>query len=145
MFSWTLHWWYDGITVISLGLHQVDLPSMTPSFKNRSAGGHNMVRQQVLVVGFHTCVSKKHGGARCLPIYGHQCSQTIPAFATKAWVLASKLHMFNFSEKLWDLRRNALWLRPMGTENAEYKNVFCLRKEKAKPRNNDFWKVVIYL
>ena len=40
-----------------------------------------------------------------------------------------------------------LWLRPMGTENAEYKSFFSLgRKSKAKEQfyNNDFRKAVVF-
>ena len=48
--------------------------------------------------GFHACVRTKHNAARCLTMYGHQCSQAIPVFAIKACVLATKLHMLNFCE-----------------------------------------------
>ena len=41
--------------------------------------------------GFYTCASRTQGGTRCLPIYGHQCSLTIPAFARKTCVLAKKV------------------------------------------------------
>ena len=47
--------------------------------------------------GFHTCVSRTHSGVRYLQIYGHQCSQTIPAFAIKTCALAWKMRMLNFS------------------------------------------------
>ena len=48
--------------------------------------------------GFNTCVSRPHNSARWLTMYGHQCSQAIPAFAIKACVLATKSHMLNFCE-----------------------------------------------
>ena len=48
--------------------------------------------------GFNTCVSRTRNNGRCLSIYRHQCSQAVPAFATKACVLATKSHMLNFCE-----------------------------------------------
>ena len=48
--------------------------------------------------GSHTCISRTHNNARCLTMYGHQCSQSIPVFATKAGELATKSHMLNFCE-----------------------------------------------
>ena len=76
--------------------------------------------------GFHICVSRTHGSAKCLPplIYEHQCSQTIPASATKAYPLASKSHKLNFSEWLWGLCRNTLQLQPMETKKAGYRKYF---------------------
>ena len=50
------------------------------------------------LLSIHTCVNRMHNGALCFPIYGHQWSQSIPAFATKACELATKMHMFNFCE-----------------------------------------------
>ena len=59
-----------------------------------------MVRPRLILVkaGFHTCVSRTNNGARCLMIYGHWCSQAIPAFVTKACMLATKSHMLISSE-----------------------------------------------
>ena len=43
--------------------------------------------------GFDICVSRTRNGARCLPMYRHQCSQAIPEFATKACELATKVEL----------------------------------------------------
>ena len=85
--------------------------------------------------GFHTCVSRKHNNARCLTMYGHQWSQAIAAFATKAWDLAKKLHMLNFCESLRGLCRNMLWLWSIETQQRKKQKRFSvLRKKRAKPK-----------
>ena len=97
---------------------------------------------------FHTCVSKMHNNARCLTMYDHQWSQTIPAFATKACELATKSHMLNFCEGLRGLCRDMLWLWSIKTNNTGQKKIFCPPKKKSKAENkkynDDFRKVVIF-
>ena len=77
-------------------------------------------------------------------MYRHLCSQAISAFAIKACVLATKLHMLNF---LRGLCHDVLWLWPVGTNNAGQKKIFCSPKKKSKSQNNkynnDFRRVVI--
>ena len=85
-----------------------------------------------LKAGFHTRVSRTHNSVRDLLIHGYQCSQTIPAFATKTCVLAAKSHMSNLSERMWGLCRNMLWLQPMKTENAGYKKYLLTSGKKAR-------------
>ena len=88
--------------------------------------------------GFHKCVSKTHNGARCLPLYGHQCSQTFSALATKACELAKTSHMLNFCEGLRDLCRDMLWLRSIETDYAGHKKDFLFsnkKKTKLKTKN----------
>ena len=71
-------------------------------------------------------------------MYGHQCSQVIPAFA-------AKLHKLNFCEGMRGLRRDMLWLWPVGTDNAEHKKDFLFSEKKARlKKNNYFRKVVIF-
>ena len=82
--------------------------------------------------GFHTCVSRTHNGARCLTMYGHQSTQTITAFATKACEVATKSHMLNFCEGLRGLCRDMLWLWSIETNIARKKKVSVLRKKRAK-------------
>ena len=80
--------------------------------------------------GFHTCVSRTHNSARCLKMYGHQWSQAITAFATKACDLAKKSHMLNFCEGLCC---DMLWLWSIETNNARKKKIFSPpKKSKAK-------------
>ena len=52
--------------------------------------------QIIIKAGFHACVSSTYNSTRCLSMSGHQCSQAISVFATKACVLATKSHMLNF-------------------------------------------------
>ena len=85
--------------------------------------------------GFHACVSKPHGGAQCLLIYEHHCSQTIRAFATKACVLTTKSHTMNFPEGLRGLCCDALWLIYENMK-AKYKNIFFFSEKRAKPKSN---------
>ena len=73
---------------------------------------------------FHTCVS----------MYGHQCSQAITAFATKACEVATKLH---FCEGLRSLCRDMLWLWSIETSNARNKEDFCPPKTKSKAKNKE--------
>ena len=98
--------------------------------------------------GFHTCVSRTHNGAQCLSVYGHHCSQAIPAFASKACELATKLHMLNFCEEMRGLCRNVWWLRPIETNNARNKKDFLCSEKKSQAKNkkdgNNFRKVIIY-
>ena len=54
-------------------------------------------------------------------MYGHQWSQAITAFATRACDLAKKSHMLNFCEGLRGLRRNMMWLWSIETNNARNK------------------------
>ena len=68
--------------------------------------------------GFHTCVSRNHNDARCLTMYGHQWSQSIPAFSTKI------AHV----ELLRGLRRDMLW--PIETKNARNKKDFLSFEKK---------------
>ena len=98
--------------------------------------------------GFHTCVSRMHNGARCLTMYGHQWSQAITAFATKAcevatkaYEIATKSDMLKFCEGLQGLCRDMLWLWSIETNNARNKKD-CLSSEKKsiaknKQKNND--------
>ena len=81
--------------------------------------------------GFHTCVSRTH---HSLKMYGHQWSQAITAFATKACELATKSHMLNFCEGLC---RGMLWLWPIETNNARKNKISCLSERKSKAKNND--------
>ena len=81
--------------------------------------------------GFHTCASRTHNSARCLEMYGHQWSQAIAAFATKACELATKPHMLNFCEGLC---RDMLWLCSIETNNARKKKFPVLQKTRAKPK-----------
>ena len=46
---------------------------------------------------FHRCVSRTHNSAWCLKMYGHQWSQAITAFATKACELVTMSHMLDFA------------------------------------------------
>ena len=71
---------------------------------------HYVLASAFLKGGSHTCVSRTHNNARCLPIYGQQCSPEIPAFATKACMLTTKPHMLNFFEGMRGLCRDMLWL-----------------------------------
>ena len=81
--------------------------------------------------GFHTCVSKTLNSARCLSMFGHQCSQAIPAFTTKACVLA---HV--------ELLRGDARLVPRCAGTATYgnrersiqKRFSVLRQKRARPR-----------
>ena len=87
--------------------------------------------------GFHTCVSRTHNSARCLKMHGHQCSQAITTFATKACELATKSYMLNFCEGLRDLCRDILWLWPIETDYAKHKKYFlsCKKRAKLKTKN----------
>ena len=67
-------------------------------------------------------------------MYGHQWSQAITAFATKACELATKSHMLNFCEGLRGLCRNMLWLWSIETNNARNKKDFLSSKKKAKTK-----------
>ena len=89
----------------------------------------------VIKPGFHTCVNRTHNVARCLSMYGHHCSQAIPAFAIKACVLATKLHMLNFCEGLRGLCRDMLWLWSIETNNARNKKRFSVLRKKIKAKN----------
>ena len=80
--------------------------------------------------GFHTCVSRTHNNARCLKMYGHQRSQAITAFATKACELATKSHVLNFCEGLC---RDMLWLWYIETKNAR-KEDFLSSEKKSKAK-----------
>ena len=88
-----------------------------------------------------------HNSGWCLSMYGHQWSQAITAFTIKTCLLATKLHMLNFCERMQGLCRDILWLWPMGTDNAEHKKIFCFSKRKSKAKiwkcNNGFRKVDI--
>ena len=77
--------------------------------------------------GFHTCVSRTHHSARCLKMYGHQWSQAITAFATKACELATKSHTLNFCE---DLCCDMLWLWSIETNNVRKKDFLSPRKKE---------------
>ena len=89
----------------------------------------------MLKPGFHTCVSRTHKGARCLTMYGHQWSQAITAFATKACELVTKSHMLNFREGLRGLCREMLWLWSIETNNARNKKDFLSSEKKSKAKN----------
>ena len=92
--------------------------------------------------GFHTCVSRMHNGARCLSMYGHHCSQAIPAFAISLRARNKVAHV----ELLRGLCRDMLWLWPVGTDNAGHKKIFCLPKKEQsseQKKYNAFRKVVI--
>ena len=82
--------------------------------------------------GFHTCVSRTHNNARCLTMYGHQWSQSIPAFATKACEVATKSHVLNFCEGLRGLCRDVLWLWSIETNNARNKKSFLSSEKKGQ-------------
>ena len=62
--------------------------------------------------------------------------------------LRARIKVYNFSEGAQGLYHHMLWLRPMETENAEYRKVFCLSEKKSKGEeqfyNDDFRKVIIY-
>ena len=80
---------------------------------------------------------------------GHQCSQSIPALATKSCELVTQSHMFNFCEGLRGLCRDMPWLWSIETNNAKHKFFFVFRKKKSRTKknkkyNNDFRKVVIF-
>ena len=68
---------------------------------------HSVYIVWLLKPGFHTCVSRTHNSARWLKMYGHQWSQAITAFATKACELATKSHMLNFCEGLCRYRQSS--------------------------------------
>ena len=87
----------------------------------------------ILKAGFHTCFSRTHGGAECLLMYGHQCSKTIPAFATKACVLASLSHMSNFSEGLPEYRKYFLF---SGKEEQNQRTILLERLSECKSPHN---------
>ena len=97
--------------------------------------------------GFKSPTSPEFCQNRCLSMYRHQCSQAISAFATNAWVLATKSHMLNIYEVMWGLFRGILWLQPMETENAVYSKDFLFKKNSKTKElfyNNNFPKVNIY-
>ena len=86
----------------------------------------------LLKAGFHTCVSRKHNDAQCLSIHGPQCSEAIPAFATKS-------HMLSFC-------RDMLSLWPIETDKPGHKTDFLSSEKKSKVNkkyNDDFQIVVI--
>ena len=68
-------------------------------------------------------------------MYGHQWSQSIPAFATKACEFATESHMMNFCKGLPDLYRNMLWLWSNKTSNARNKTDFLFSEKKSKGKN----------
>ena len=96
--------------------------------------GSSVIESACLKPGFHTCVSRTHNGTRCLMMYGHQWSQSIPVFATKACELATKLHMLNFCEGLRGLCRDMLWLWPIETNNPKNNKNVLFSQKKAKPK-----------
>ena len=65
-------------------------------------------------------------------MYGHRCSQAIPAFAIKPCVLATKSHMLNFCESLC---RNILRLRSIETNHAGHKKDSLSSAKKSKTTN----------
>ena len=84
--------------------------------------------------GIHTCVSSTHNGARCLSMYEHQCSQTIPAFAIKACALATKSHMLNFCRGLCAICRECdLW--KLITQVTKRFSVLRKKEQCSKQRN----------
>ena len=99
----------------------------------------------VKAAGFHTCVSRTHSGTRCLSMYGHHCSQPIPALAIKTCVLATKSHMLNFCEACAAMCCDCDLLEPI-TQGTTRFSVLRKKKSKAKNKkcNNDFQKVVIF-
>ena len=80
------------------------------------------------------CVSRTHNSERCLKMYGHQWSQAITAFATKACELVTKSHMLDFCKGLC---RDMLWQWSIETNNARKKKISCLPEKKSKAKNND--------
>ena len=89
----------------------------------------------MLKPGFHASVSRTHNGARCLTMYKHQWSQSIPAFAIKACELATKSHMLNFCERLRGLCGDMLWLWSIETNNARNRKDFLSSEKKSKAKN----------
>ena len=81
-----------------------------------------------------------------LSMYKHQWSQTITAFATKAYELATKSHMLNFCEGLRGLCRDMLLLWSIETNNPRNKTDFLSSEKKSEAKNkkynDDFRKVV---
>ena len=71
--------------------------------------------------------------SRCMD--GHQWTQTITAFATKAWKVATKSHMLNFCEGLPGLCRDMLRLWSIETNNARNKKDFLSSENKNKAKN----------
>ena len=83
--------------------------------------------------GFHACVRTKHNAARCLTMYGHQCSQAIPVFAIKACVLATKLHMLNFCETCAAICCDCDLWEPIAQITKKF--LSSKKREKLKPKN----------
>ena len=98
-----------------------------PSYSNANHVFCKYLFTPSLKPGFHTCVSRTHNSARCLKMYGHQWSQAIIAFATKACELATKSHMLNFCEGLCP---DMLWLWSIETNNARKKKFLSSRKKE---------------
>ena len=67
-------------------------------------------------------------------MYGHQWSQAIIAFATKACELATKSHMLNFCESLRRLCRDMLLLWSIEINNTKNKD-FLSSEKKSKTKN----------
>ena len=90
--------------------------------------GHEMVFPSLNSYSIHIPYMCQQDAQR-LSRHGHQCSRTIPAFATIACVLAPKLHMLNFCEacaaiccycNIWELIIQ------------DTKKIFCPLKKRAK-------------
>ena len=96
---------------------------LTVSWKNPNIAsfGMSQLQKHCVKVCFHTCVRRTQNSGLCLSIYRRQRSQANPAFASKAFVLATKSQMLNFCEGIWGLCFNTLFLQPMETENAVYR------------------------
>ena len=91
------------------------------------------------MTGFHTCVSRTHNNARYLKMYGHQCSQAITAFATKACLRAR--NKVAHVELLRGLARPV----PRYAVTLTYRNQQRKKQKYKRPRNkpNDggLWKL----
>ena len=103
--------------------------------------------QKPVKAGFHTWVIRTHNRARCLSMYGHQCSQAIPAFTIKACLASNQVaHVELLRGYARPVPQYAVTVTYGNHPHKKQKRFSVLRKKRAKPKkksNDHFRKVFI--